>query len=84
LGGHEPIIYPDYVSLQRFTRTQIGSLYSNILIKKEFRNNFAEKEKEKTPMEVGHLGVASGESEVQAGARGKVEGGLKWVSVGRF
>ena len=84
LGGHEPIIYPDCVSLQRFTRTQIGSLYSNILIKKEFRNNFAEKEKEKTPMEVGHLGVASGEREVEAGARGKVEGGLKWVSVGRF
>jgi hypothetical protein len=48
------------------------------------QNENSEKEKEKTPMEVGHLGVASGEREVEAGARGKVEGGLKWVSVGRF
>jgi hypothetical protein len=84
LGGHEPIIYPDCVSLQRFTRTQIGSLYSNNLREKDFCNDFAEKEKEKNPMEVDHLGVASGESEVEAGARGKVEGGISGSQWGGF
>jgi len=61
LGWHEPIIYPYCVSLQRFTRAAIGLFSSNNLSVKSFRNFFAEKEKEKNPMEVGSLRPASGE-----------------------